>query len=117
MQKEQLVEKAGGARGAYFQKKLKELEDHPLVGETRGVGMIGGIELVKDKKTREKYPSELEVGYRCRVHCFDNGLVMRAIGDTMVLSPPLVISESELDELFGLARRCIDLIAKDLGRA
>jgi putrescine aminotransferase len=116
MQKEKLVEKAGGATGAYFQKKLKELEDHPLVGETRGVGMIGGIELVKDKKTREKYPSDLEVGYRCRIHCFDNGLVMRAIGDTMVLSPPLVISESEIDELFGLARRCIDLIAKDLGR-
>ncbi|MDR3498389.1 MAG: aspartate aminotransferase family protein [Parvibaculum sp.] len=117
MQKEKLVEKAGGEIGAYFQKKLKELEDHPLVGETRGVGLIGGIELVKDKKTREKYPSELDVGYRCRVHCFDNGLVMRAIGDTMVLSPPLVITKGELDELFGLARRCIDLIAKDLGRS
>jgi putrescine aminotransferase len=117
MQKEKLVEKAGGEIGAYFQKKLKELEDHPLVGETRGVGLIGGIELVKDKKTREKYPSELDVGYRCRVHCFDNGHVMRAIGDTMVLSPPLVITKGELDELFGLARRCIDLIAKDLGRS
>jgi putrescine aminotransferase len=115
MQKEHLVEKAGGATGAYFQRKLAELDDHPLVGETRGVGLLGAIELVKNKKTREKYPSELEVGYRCRVHCFDNGLVMRAIGDTMVLSPPLVISESEIDELLGLARKCIDLIAKDLG--
>ena len=115
MQKEHLVEKAGGAIGAYFQKKLAELGDHPLVGETRGVGLLGAIELVKDKKTREKYPSELDVGYRCRVHCFDNGLVMRAIGDTMVLSPPLVVSESEIDEIFHLARKCIDLIAKDLG--
>lgn len=115
MQKEHLVEKAGGATGAYFQRKLAELGDHPLVGETRGVGLLGAIELVKNKKTREKFPSELEVGYRCRVHCFDNGLVMRAIGDTMVLSPPLVISESEIDELLGLARKCIDLIAKDLG--
>lgn len=115
LQKERLVEKVGGATGAYFQKKLAELNDHPLVGETRGVGLLGAIELVKDKKTREKYPSELDVGYRCRVHCFENGLVMRAIGDTMVLSPPLVITESELDELFALARKCIDLIARDLG--
>ncbi|MGB5949851.1 MAG: aspartate aminotransferase family protein [Parvibaculum sp.] len=115
LQKERLVEKVGGATGAYFQKKLAELNDHPLVGETRGVGLLGAIELVKDKNTREKYPSELDVGYRCRVHCFENGLVMRAIGDTMVLSPPLVITESELDELFALARKCIDLIARDLG--
>ncbi|MGB3809583.1 MAG: aspartate aminotransferase family protein [Parvibaculum sp.] len=116
MQKEHLVEKAGGATGAYFQKKLAELSDHPLVGETRSVGMLGAIELVKDKKTRERFDPALEVGYRCRLHCFANGLVMRAIGDTMVLSPPLVISESEIDELFGLARRCIDLIARDLGK-
>ena len=115
MQKEKLVERAGGAIGAYFQKKLDELADHPLVGETRGVGLLGAIELVKNKKTREKYPAELDVGYRCRVHCFENGLVMRAIGDTMVLSPPLVITEGEIDEMLGLARKCIDLIARDLG--
>lgn len=116
MQKEKLVEKAGGATGAYFQKKLAELSDHPIVGETRGVGLLGAIELVKNKKTRERFDPALEVGYRCRLHCFANGLVMRAIGDTMVLSPPLVITESELDELFDLARRCIDLIAKDIGK-
>ena len=71
---------------------------------------------MKNKKTRERFDPALEVGYRCRLHCFANGLVMRAIGDTMVLSPPLVITESELDELFDLARRCIDLIASDLGK-
>jgi putrescine aminotransferase len=116
MQKERLVEKAGGATGAYFQKKLAELSDHPIVGETRGVGLLGAIELVKNKKTRERFDPALEVGYRCRLHCFANGLVMRAIGDTMVLSPPLVISESEIDELFGLARQCIDLIAGEIGK-
>ncbi|MDO8290816.1 MAG: aspartate aminotransferase family protein [Parvibaculum sp.] len=114
IQKEQLVEKAGGASGAYFQKKLAELADHPLVGETRGMGMIGAIELVKNKKTRERFAEDLGVGYRCRKHCFANGLIMRAIGDTMVLSPPLVITEAEMDELFGLARHCIDLIAKEI---
>ena len=115
MQKEQLVEKAGGATGDYFQKKLAELSAHPLVGETRGKGLIGAIELVKNKKTRERFPEDMSVGYRCRKHCFANGLIMRAIGDTMVLSPPLVITPAEIDELFGLARKCIDLIAQEIG--
>lgn len=115
MQKEKLVEKAGGEIGAHFQKRLAELNDHPLVGETRGVGLLGAIELVKNKKTREKFDDAMDVGMRCRNHCFNNGLVMRAIGDTMVLSPPLIISVAEIDELFGLAKLCIDLIARDLG--
>jgi len=115
IQKEQLVEKVGGATGRYFQTKLSALADHPLVGETRGVGLLGAIELVKNRKTRERFGAGLSVGYQCRVHCFANGLVMRAIGDTMVLSPPLVITESEMDEMFGLARHCLDLTAKDLG--
>ncbi|MEQ9530096.1 MAG: aminotransferase class III-fold pyridoxal phosphate-dependent enzyme, partial [Parvibaculaceae bacterium] len=115
IQKEKLVEKAGGATGSYFQKKLAELADHPLVGETRGVGLLGAIELVKDKKTRAKFESARDAGTHCRNHCFSNGLVMRAIGDTMVLSPPLTITTDEMDELFSLARRCIDLTAKDLG--
>ncbi len=115
IQREKLVEKAGGETGAYFQKKLAELADHPLVGETRGVGMLGAIELVKDRATRTKFPDDANVGGQCRNHCFREGLIMRAIGDTMVLSPPLVISKGEIDELFELARRCIDLTAKDLG--
>ena len=115
LQKDKLVEKSGGSTGDYFQKKLASLNDHPLVGETRGTGLIGAIELVKNKKTRERFDETMNVGYRCRLHCFANGLVMRAIGDTMVLSPPLVITEAEIDELIGLARLCIDLIAKDIG--
>ncbi|NIJ43286.1 putrescine aminotransferase [Parvibaculum indicum] len=115
IQREKLVEKAGGDTGAYFQKKLAELADHPLVGETRGVGMLGAIELVQDKAARAKFPGDMDVGGQCRNHCFREGLIMRAIGDTMVLSPPLVISQAEIDELFELARRCIDLTAKDLG--
>ncbi|MBI1260277.1 MAG: aminotransferase class III-fold pyridoxal phosphate-dependent enzyme [Rhizobiales bacterium] len=115
IQKEKLVEKAGGEIGAHFQKRLAELNDHPLVGETRGVGLLGAIELVKNKKTRERFAEDMNVGMQCRIHCFANGLVMRAIGDTMVLSPPLVVSISEIDEIFDLARRCIDLTARDLG--
>ena len=50
----------------------------------------------------------------CRGHCFENGLIMRAVGDTMIISPPLVISKSEIDELVEKARKCLDLTARAL---
>ncbi|MFT6489309.1 MAG: putrescine aminotransferase [Parvibaculaceae bacterium] len=112
MERENLVGKAGGEIGDYFQKKLTELQDHPIVGETRGMGLLGAIEIVKDKETRTRFD---DAGGICRDHCFANGLIMRAIGSTMVLSPPLIITKPEIDELFALARRCIDLTAQDLG--
>ncbi len=113
METEKLVEKCGGETGAYFQKKLATLQTHPLVGETRGVGLLGAIEIVKDKKTRERFDGD--VGTMCRNHCFESGLVMRGIGSTMVLSPPLTISHAELDELFELAVKALDLTARELG--
>ncbi|MGK2741756.1 aspartate aminotransferase family protein [Tepidicaulis sp. LMO-SS28] len=115
MEKENLVEKAGGEIGTYFQKKLQELADHPIIGQVRGVGLLGAMELVKDKKTRERF--EGDTGTLCRDHCFNNDLVMRAIGNTMVLSPPLVITKDEIDTLFTQARLALDLTAKDLGAA
>ncbi|MEQ9146158.1 MAG: aspartate aminotransferase family protein [Parvibaculaceae bacterium] len=115
IERERLVEKAGGETGSHFQKKLAELGDHPLIGETRGVGLLGAMEIVKDKKTRERF--EGDAGTVCRNHCFENGLIMRAIGDTMVLSPPLSINTGELDELFSLARKALDLTARELGAA
>jgi putrescine aminotransferase len=75
---------------------------------------LGAIELVKNKATRERYPSETAVGMICRGHCFDNGLIMRAVGDTMIISPPLVISKAEIDELVDKARKCLDLTAEAL---
>lgn len=114
MEKERLVEKVGGETGAYFREKLSALKDHPLVGETRCIGLLGAMELVPDKKSRHRFDPALEIGMRCRNHCFSNGLVMRAIGDTMVLSPPLVISKAELDELFALVARCLDLTAAEI---
>jgi putrescine aminotransferase len=89
------------------------LADHPLVGEVRGVGMLGAIELVKKKTTRERYEGK-GAGMICRTHCFNNGLIMRAVGDTMVIAPPLVISKMEIDELVSKARLCLDLTLQDL---
>lgn len=114
IEREKLVERAGQDVGPYFQKRLRELTDHPLIGEVRGVGLIAGLEIVKNKKTRERFPSARDVGTHCRNHCFENGLVMRAVRDTMVLAPPLVITRAQVDELVEKARLCFDLTARDL---
>ncbi|SHL29379.1 aspartate aminotransferase family protein [Phytopseudomonas punonensis] len=114
LREEKIIERVREETAPYLQKRLSELADHPLVGEVRGVGMLGAIELVKDKQTRERYPSDKAVGMTCRGHCFENGLIMRAVGDTMIISPPLVISKSEIDELVEKARKCLDLTARAL---
>ncbi len=80
------------------------------------MGLIGAIELCKDKKTRERFKEPGRVGTKCRDHCFTNGLIMRACWDTMVLSPPLVISKKEIDELVRLARAALDATYKDVKR-
>ena len=113
MRDEKIVERVKAKTAPYLQSRWQELADHPLVGEARGVGMLGALELVKNKKTRERF-AESGVGMRCRQHCFQNGLVMRAVGDTMIISPPLVINEEEIDELIVKARRCLDATAADV---
>jgi len=105
---EQIIQQVHDKTAPYLQQRLRELADHPLVGEVRGLGMLGAIELVKDKATRARYEGK-GVGMICRQHCFDNGLIMRAVGDTMIIAPPLVISVEEIDELVQKARKCLDL--------
>ena len=103
---EGIVERVRSSTAPYLQKRWAELADHPLVGETRGVGMLAALELVRDKRTRTRY--EDGAGMLCREHCFRNGLVMRAVGDTMIIAPPLVITQESIDELVTLARRSLD---------
>ena len=104
----------GRRRGACFQNAIATLKDHPLVGEVRGVGFLGAVELVADKQTNARFPKDDGAGTICRDFCVANGLISRAVGDTMVLSPPLIISESEIDELVTTLRRCLDLSAEVL---
>jgi len=113
---EGIIERVAVETGPYLQKRLKELESHPLVGEVRGLGFIAAIELVKDKKGREFFDPIGEVGLICRDHCFANGVVLRATRDTMLVSPPLVMSRGQIDELVEGARRCLDLTARDVTR-
>jgi len=110
IREEKILEQVRAETAPYLQKRLRELADHPLVGEVRGLGMLGAIELVKNKKTRERFEGK-GVGMICRGHCFNNGLIMRAVGDTMIIAPPLVISKDEIDELVTKARKCLDLTA------
>ncbi|MDP3848725.1 MAG: aspartate aminotransferase family protein [Pseudomonas sp.] len=110
---EKILEQVREQTAPYLQKRLRELADHPLVGEVRGLGMLGAIELVKNKSTRARY-TDKGAGMICRGHCFNNGLIMRAVGDTMIIAPPLVISKTEIDELVTKARLCLDLTLQDL---
>lgn len=111
---EHIVDNVRSEAAPYLQKRLRELLDHPLVGEVRGLGMLGAIELVKDKATRSRHEGR-GAGMICRQFCFDNGLIMRAVGDTMIIAPPLVISHAEIDELVSKARLCLDLTLEALG--
>ncbi|MBX9605342.1 MAG: aspartate aminotransferase family protein [Gammaproteobacteria bacterium] len=111
LEDERLVERVHDDTGPYLQARLREFAAHPLVGEVRGIGFIAALELVKDKATRRRHAPVGEVGTVCRDICFEEGLVMRAVGDTMVLSPALVMTRAEIDEMITLVARCLDLTA------
>ena len=115
MREEKIVEYVRDEAAPYLQDKIAGLAAHRLVGEVRGVGLLGAIELVKDKATRERFPDKGTVGTLCRDLCVANGLVMRAVGDTMIMSPPLIISRAEIDELVDKAWKVLDLVADQLG--
>lgn len=115
MKAENIVDYVGTDIGPYFQQQLRAtLAEHPLVGHIEGVGLMAGMALVQDKASRTPFPEDANAGLVCRDHCFENGLIMRAVGDRMVLAPPLVISRSEVDELCEKARHCFDLTLASL---
>ena len=96
---------------------LRELESHPLVGEVRGKGLLAGVELVRDKATREPFARTQKIGAICAGIAEKHGLILRAIGDTLALCPPLVISETEIAELLKRLRTALDETAATLSRA
>ena len=100
--------------GPYLAERFAELSDHPLVGEVQTCGMMAAVQIVKDKATSTLFAPDLEVGMLCRAHCFGNGLIMRAVGDRMIVAPPLVMTRAQVDEMMGLVRRCLDLTLAEL---
>lgn len=109
MQREDLVGRVKNDIGPYLQRRWHSLGDHPLVGETRMVGMMGAIELVASKNPIQKFDSNAGVGSICRDHLVNNGLVMRAVGDSIVAAPPFTLSHNEADELIEKAWKCLEL--------
>ncbi|WP_457942859.1 aspartate aminotransferase family protein [Vreelandella alkaliphila] len=114
LESERVVEKVRDELGPYLAKRWQELAEHPLVGEARSLGLIGALELVADKSTGERFDKSLSAGNLCRDLCFEHGLVMRSVGDTMVMSPPLIITRDEIDELVSKARLALDKTAEKL---
>ena len=85
--------------GAYMQGKIREFADHPLVGEVRGVGMIGAVELVANRETRQAFADNSVGGY-CQKQCEKNGLIVRAMGgNSIALCPPLILTVEQVDEI------------------
>jgi len=109
LQDEKIVEHVRDVAHPYLAERWHALMDHPMVGEARLVGLMGSIALTPDKARRAKFASETgAVGYRTRERCFANNLVMRHVGDRMIISPPLVITPEEIDILMDRARLSLD---------
>ena len=94
--------------GPYMQQALGKLIDHPLVGEVRGIGMIVGIEMVADKETRALYDPARKVGATVDKYAREHGLICRLIGDRVAFSPPLIVTEQEIDQIAARLRRALD---------
>jgi putrescine aminotransferase len=116
MESENLVTRVRDDIGPYLAEHFTRLAEHPLVGQAQTCGLMAGLVLVQDKVKNTPFASDLGVGMVCRRHCFANGLVMRAVGDRMIIAPPLTISHAEIDTLMGLIVRCLDLTLEEVRR-
>jgi len=91
-----------------LQEGLRKFADHPLVGEARGIGLVGALELVRDKASKEAFEAKLGLGAYFQDQAEQEGLIIRAIGDTIAVCPPLIIVDEEIDELLGCLGRALD---------
>jgi len=114
LQRENLVERIRDDIGPYLQAKWAALADHPLVGEARMVGLMGAFELVKDKRSMERFDSKVGAGAVYRDHVTASGLCLRASGDTIICAPPFTLSHAEADELIDKALIALNLTQKSL---
>ena len=106
--RERIIEKAA-KRAPLFQARLKKLGEHPLVGEARGLGLIGGLELVADKTSKRSFQPQQGVAAHAVRFAEEEGLIVRAVmGDVLTLSPPLIIGAAEIEELFDRLTRALD---------
>lgn len=109
LEEENVIDHVREVAAPYLQEKWMALADHPLVGEAKIVGLMGSIALTPDKASRAAFASDVgTVGYVCRERCFANNLVMRHVGDRMIIAPPLVIQPDDIDVLIDRAAKSLD---------
>ena len=115
IEREGLVERVRDDTGPYFRKALMEgLSGHPLVGQVRTFGLLGAIEIVRDRETRERFQPAGSAAVVVRDHAVAGGLMMRATGDTMILSPPLTWTRETVDIAVERIGKALDLAEGDL---
>lgn len=102
--------------GPQFLERLEALKAHPLIGDARGVGLLGGMEIMRDKATREAFDPAMKVGERVQNVALEHGMITRAMGDRLALCPPLIITSSEIDELFDKLTAALDTVNEQLTR-
>jgi adenosylmethionine-8-amino-7-oxononanoate aminotransferase len=102
-----------GPKIGFFKKLLERFDSLAHVGEVRQIGLVAGIELVKDRKTKEPFPAKSRAGYRACLRMRDFGVILRPLGDVVVIMPPLSIKESELRKIVDAAYRGIREITEE----
>jgi putrescine---pyruvate transaminase len=117
LEEERIVARAREEIAPYLAERWAELGEHRLVGEARITGLVGALELVPDKRRRAFFPDRGKVGVLCRDLALKNGLILRATNDSMLLSPPLIISRAQVDELFEKAWKSLNETAAGVGLA
>jgi len=115
LREQSIVETTAKELAPYFQQRLQTLRDHPIVGEVRGIGMLGAVELVRDKHSRERLAPDSEGAVYCRNIANDEGLMVRQTGDAMITAPPLICSRREIDDLVGMLAKALDQTAQHFG--
>jgi putrescine---pyruvate transaminase len=118
LREERLVDAVRETTGPYLQQQFETLGDHPLVAAAETCGFVAGLNLVKAKGNNrfdvELFAPELEVGMICRRHLFQNGMIMRAVGDRMIIAPPLITSKTQINEMIGLIGHSLDATMAEL---
>ena len=114
IKEEGMIENVKKNIAPYLQKRMREFENHPLVGEVRGEGLLIGVELVKNKEKKELFDPVGKVGNICKDHCINNNLIMRAVRDGMMCSPPLTISKDDIDKCVERLKISLDATLEDI---
>ena len=115
IQREGLIDRVRDDTGPYLTQDLADvLADHPLVGEVRGFGLLAAIEIVSDRNTRERFKPDGYAAGLVRDHSINAGLMMRAVGETLILSPPLTWTRETIEEASAIVKSSLDKAAKEL---